>query len=390
MTETAEAVIIGGGVMGCSILYNLAARGLEKSLLLERDVLGSGSTGRSSAAIRMHYSTEIHARMAWQSLEVFRNFAERVGGECGYVQTGQLLFAGAADAAAFQSNLAMQQGVGIDTGNITREEARQLAPAFFLDDCAAIAYEPRSGYADASATAFSYARRARDLGARTLLRSPATGVEVTRSRVTGVNTAGGRIATERAIIATGPWSRRFLLSHGIDLPLEATRHEVIHLRRSLATLPCHPGGGDIINRIYFRPEGSDLTLVGNGNREEVVEDPEVYAQRASPDFIGEVWNRLARRIPLMAEAEFSTGYAGLYTTTPDSHSIMDAVEGIEGLYVCTGFSGHGFKLSPLVGILMAELVLEGRATTIDLAPLRMSRFAEGQLNNAGYGFRVMV
>ena len=387
---SAEAVIIGGGVMGCSILYNLAARGLTNSLLLERDVLGSGSTGRSSSAIRMHYSTEIHARMAWQSLETFRNFGEVIGGECGYVQTGQLLFAGEGEVETFRANVAMQQGVGIDTRLVSREDAQDLAPGFYLDDCAAIAYEPLSGYADASTTAFSYAARARELGARTLLRSPVTGIDVAKGRVTGVTTLAGRIATDRAIVATGPWSRRFLLQQGIDLPLAATRHEVIHLRRPLEELPYHPGGGDIINRIYFRPEGSDLTLVGNGNMEEVVDDPELYAQRAGPDFIREVWSRLARRIPLMADAEFSTGYAGLYTSTPDSHSIIDAVEGIEGLYICTGFSGHGFKLSPVVGTLLAELVLEGRATGIDLTPLRMSRFAEGKLNNDGYGFRVMV
>ncbi len=387
---SAAAVIIGGGVMGCSALYHLAALGLTNSLLLERDILGSGSTGRSSSAIRMHYSTEVHARMAWQSLEIFRNFGEIVGGECGYVSTGHLLFAGEADAPAFRANIAMQQGVGIDTDLITPEEAAGLAPGFYLADCAAIAYEPLSGYADASATALSYARRARDLGAGTLLRSPASSIEINKGRVTGVNTAGGRIATERAIVATGPWSRRFLLQHGVDLPLSPTRHEVIHLRRPLKTLPYHPGGGDLINRIYFRPEGSDLTLVGNGNREEGVDNPEVYAQRASPDFIREVWNRLARRIPLLADAQFSAGYAGLYTSTPDSHPVMDAVEGIEGLYVCTGFSGHGFKLSPMVGTLLAELILEGRATSIDITPLRMARFAEGKLNNDGYGFRVMV
>ena len=387
---SADAVIIGGGVMGCSILYQLAARGLPNSVLLERDVLGAGSTGRSSSAIRMHYSTPVHARMAWQSLATFRNFGEIVGGECGYVQTGQLIFGGEADAEVFRANVAMQQGVGIDTGLISHEEAGDLAPGFYLEDCAALAYEPLSGYADASATAFSYAARARELGARTLLRAPATGVEVTQGRVTAVHTAGGRIATGRAVVATGPWSRRFLLQHGIDLPLEATRHEVIHLRRPLAALPHHPGGGDLINRIYFRPEGADLTLVGNGNMEEVVDDPEVYAQRAGAEFIGEVWSRLARRIPPLAEAEFSAGYAGLYTSTPDSHSVVDAVDGIEGLYVCTGFSGHGFKLSPMVGTLVAELVLEGQATTIDITPLRMSRFAEGKLNNDGYGFRVMV
>ncbi len=387
---TAEAVIIGGGVMGASILHSLAVRGMTNTLLLERDVLGAGSTGRSSSAIRMHYSTEVHARMAWESFKVFRDFGEIVGGECGYTRTGHLIMGGEEDADTFRANVAMQQGVGIDTRLVTREEARDLAPSFHLEDCGVIAYEPVCGYGDASATCASFAQAARDRGARVILRCPAVNVEVTGGRVTGVVTRDGRISTGRAVVATGPWSRSFLLEHGIDLPLEATRHEVVHLRRSPKGPAYHPGGGDLINQIYFRPEGADLTLVGNGNMEDVVEDPEIFAQRASPGFIQEIWSRLARRIPALADAEFSTGYAGLYTSTPDSHPIIDAVEGIEGLYVCTGFSGHGFKLSPMVGRLVAELMLDGRATSIDIAPLRMSRFAEGDLNNTGYGFKVMV
>ena len=390
LPATAEAVVIGGGVMGASILRSLAEKGMTNTLLLERDVLGSGSTGRSSSAIRMHYSTEVHARMAWESFKVFRNFGEAVGGECGYTQTGHLIFAGEGDTETFKANVAMQQSVGIDTRLVSREEAQELAPSFYLDDCGIIAYEPLCGYGDASATCTSFAQRARDLGARTILRCPATDVEVSGGRVTAVVSSEGRIATDRAVIATGPWSRRFLLQQGIDLPLEATRHEVVHLRRGPDGPAHHPGGGDIINQIYFRPEGSDLVLVGNGNMEDVIEDPEIFAQRASPGFIQEIWTRLARRVPSLADAEFSTGYAGLYTSTPDSHPIMDAVDGIDGLYVCTGFSGHGFKLSPMVGLLMAELMLDGRATSIDITPLRMSRFAEGQLNNDGYGFKVMV
>ncbi len=387
---SADAVVIGGGVMGCSILYNLAVRGLTNALLLERDVIGAGSTGRSSSAIRMHYSTEIHARMAWLSLAVFRNFDDLVGGQCGYTRTGQLLFAGEADAPTFRANIAMQQRVGIDTRLATREEARELAPAFYLDDCAAIAYEPLSGYGDASATAAAYGQRARQAGARILLRTPALGIAAGNGRVQAVRTSAGVIATERVVVATGPWSRRFLLRQGIDLPLEATRHEVLHLRRPPEGPAAHPGGGDLINRIYFRPEGSDLTLVGNGNMTDVVEDPEVFAQRASPGFILDVWRRITRRIPSLARAQLAAGYAGLYTSTPDSHSIIDAVAGIEGLYVCTGFSGHGFKLAPVVGQAVAELMLTGRAAVVDLAPLRMSRFAEGQLNHDGYGFKVMV
>ena len=390
LPSSAETVVIGGGVMGCSILHSLAARGMTNTLLLERDVLGSGSTGRSSSAIRMHYSTEVHARMAWESFKVFRDFGEIVGGECGYIRTGHLIFAGEDAVDTFRTNVAMQQSVGIDTRLVTREEAQELAPSFYLEDCGVIAYEPVSGYGDASATCTSFAQAARDKGARIVLRCPVANIEVSGSRVRAVVTAEGRVPTDRAVIATGPWSRKFLLQHGIDLPLEATRHEVVHLRRGPEGPAYHPGGGDIINQVYFRPEGSDLTLVGNGNMEDVIEDPEIFAQRASPAFIQEVWTRLARRVPALADAEFSTGYAGLYTSTPDSHPVMDAVAGIDGLYVCTGFSGHGFKLSPMVGALMAELILDGRATSIDITPLRMSRFAEGRLNNDGYGFKVMV
>ena len=372
MVSTADGVIIGGGVMGCSILYNLAVRGMTNTVLLERDLLGSGSTGRSSGAVRMHYSTQIHARMARQSLEIFQNFREIVGGPdsegVAFVKTGYLVFAGEADLDSFRSKVAMQQQAGINTSIISPEEAQEIAPEFYLEDCAGIAYEPDSGHADASGTAAAYSSRARELGARVLLKTPATSIETASGRLVAVNTGDQRIETSLAVVATGPWSRQFLLDQGIDLPLDATRHEVIHLNRPLDLLPYHPGGGDIANLIYFRPEGAGLTLVGNGNMEDLVEDPEIFAPRPSQAFIQDVWSRLIRRIPVMAQATYNTGYAGLYTSTPDSHPIMDRVEGIEGLYICTGFSGHGFKLSPMVGVLMAELILDKQATTIDISP----------------------
>ena len=401
-TETADIVIIGGGVMGCSIACNLALtvadHGLRRIVLLERDTLGSGSTGRSSAAIRMHYSTAVNAELAWRSLQIFRNFEEIIGGECGYTRTGYLVFAGEEDLPSFRSNIATQQSVGVITDIISAGDAAELAPGFAVDDAAAIAYEPYSGHADASGTAYAYATRARSEGVTIRLQTPAAAIETspystTRhgSRVVAVRTAGGeRIETGIAVVATGPWTARFLAPHGIDVPMIATRHEVLHFRRPLDLVPHHPGGADIGNRIYFRPEGQDLTLVGNGNHSDVVDDPEVYAQRASPAFIADVWQRLARRIPPIADAELATGYAGLYTNTPDSHPVMDRIDGVDGLYLCSGFSGHGFKLSPMVGVLMAELIGSGTATTMDITPLRFSRFAEGDLNNAGYGFDVLA
>ena len=390
MTKTAEAVVIGGGVMGTSILYNLAARGVKGAVLLERDTLGSGSTGRSSGAIRMHYSTEVNARLAWESIQIFKNFREMVGGgDAGWVRTGYMIFVPQESIEALQQNIAMQRSVGISTRIVSREEARELAPAFHLDEGEAFAWEPESGHGDPSGTALAYATRARELEAQVVLGSPALAMEVSHGRVTAVVTERERYETPIAVVATGPWSSRFLGRLGIELPLLATRHEVFLLRRSMDRVPSHPGGGDMANLIYFRPEGSDLTLVGNGNREEEA-DPDAYNPHASMDFVQDIWPRLARRIPGMADARFFTGYAGLYTTTPDLHPVIGGVDGIEGLYVCTGFSGHGFKLSPAVGIVVAELILEGRARTVDISSLRMSRFAEGALNRTNYAFRVIA
>ena len=390
MAIKTEAVVIGGGVMGASILYNLAARGVKGPVLLERDTLGSGSTGRSSGAIRMHYSTEVNARLAWESLKIFQNFDETVGGgDAGWVKTGYMVFVTRDSIDGFKQNISMQRSVGIATQIVSREEARELAPAFHLEDDEAFAWEPESGHGDPSGTAMAYATRARELGARVVLESPALTVEIRNGRVRAVVTEMERYETPIAVVATGPWSARFLGRLGIDLPLLPTRHEVFLLRRPMESVPFHPGGGDMANLIYFRPEGRDLTLVGNGNREEEA-DPDAYNSRVSTDFVEDIWPRLAKRIPAMADAQLFTGYAGLYTTTPDLHPVIDRVDSIEGLYICTGFSGHGFKLAPAVGIVMAELILEGEACTIDISPLRMGRFQEGDLNQTRYAFRVIA
>ena len=389
MATTTETVVIGGGVMGTSILYNLVSRGVKAPVLLERDTLGSGSTGRSSGLIRMHYSTEINARLAWESFKIFKNFDEMVGGDVGFVHTGFMAIVGEDAIEGLEHNVALQQAVGIDTSIVSLEEARELAPAFHLEEGEAFAWEPQSGHGDPSGTALAYSTRARELGATVVLESPARGVEIESGRVVAVTTATERYETPIAVVATGPWSRRFLSGLGIELPLESTRHEVFHLRRSMDKIPFHPSGADMANLVYFRPEGADLTLVGNGNVEEEV-DPDTYNPRPTMDHLEDVWLRLARRIPEIADAEFFTGYAGLYTSTPDLHPIVDKVDGVDGLYICTGYSGHGFKLSPAVGIVMAELILEGAARNIDISALRMDRFERGALNEVTYKFKVVA
>ena len=390
MTVKAESVIIGGGVMGTSILYNLASRGVKAPVLLERDTLGSGSTGRSSGAVRMHYSTTVNADLAWQSLKVFQDFDEIVGGgDVGFVKTGYMVFVPEDAVSGLEHNIAIQQAVGIDTRIISREEAHELAPMFQFNDGEAFAWEPESGHADPSGTALAYATRARELGAEVVLESAALDVDVSGGKVVAVTTATERYETDIAVVATGPWSSRFMSRLGFDLPLEATRHEVFLLRRPMDKLAFHPGGADMANLTYFRPEGSDLTLVGNGNAEDIA-DPDDYNPRHNTDHLQDVWLRLARRLPEIADAELYTGYAGLYTSTPDLHPVVDRVDGIDGLYICTGYSGHGFKLAPAVGIVMAELILDGEARSVDITPLRMSRFQEGDLNETTYKFKVVA
>ena len=390
MTVTADAVGIGGGATGPSILYNLVSRGVQNPVLLERTTLGAGSTGRSSGAIRMHYSTTVNAALAWESLKTYENFDEVIGGDdVGFVRTGYMVFVPGNALDGLKHNIGLQQDVGIDTQIVSREDARELAPAFQQYDDEAFAWEPRSGHADPSGVGLAYATRARELGATVLLETPATSVEIDNGRVVAVITDGERYATNTAVVATGPWSKTFLNGIGIDLPLEATRHEVFLLKRNLEELPFHPGGADMGNMTYFRPEGADLTLVGNGNREENA-DPNNYSQRPSMDYLEDVWLRLSKRLPGIAGAEFFTGYAGLYTSTPDLHPVIDKVDGIEGLYICTGFSGHGFKLAPAVGTVMAELMLEGSAKTVDITPLRMNRFERGETNTTSYDFKVIA
>ena len=385
---TADAVIVGGGVMGCSILYNLAARGLANTILLEKDVLASGSTSRSQAILRMHYSNEVTAHMAWESLKVFRDFEQLTGGPSGYVRTGYFLIVDGEDRRALEENVAMQRRIGIETAVVSAEDVREIAPMLAVQDGEAYAYEPESGYADPYSVTTGYARRARELGARVSVNAPATAIEIAGNRVTAVLTADGRIETPIAVVAAGPWSGPLLADVGVDVPLRPLRHQVIMLRRPQDQVPEHPIIGDVVNDFSARPDVGNLTLMGVGEDEFV--GPEEYNQGVDMPVVEKSMASLVARMPGMAQALFRGGWSGLFTTTPDWHPILDRVEGIDGLYCAVGFSGHGFKLSPMIGAVMAELITEGRATSADISTLGLGRFAEGRLVRSRYRMSVLA
>ncbi len=387
MQNTADIVIIGGGVMGCSILYHLARRGAANPLLLERGVLGGGSTGRSQAICRMHYSNPITASLAWDSLQVYANFADQVGGSAGFVKTGYLVAVEEIDRPGLELNIAMQQDLGINTALISADDLRELAPMLQAYPGEGLAWEPESGYADPYLVTTSYAAQAVANGAEIARRTPATGIEIAHGRVQAVLTDQGRVATPAAIIAAGPWANHLMAGTGIALPLSPVRHQVALATRSPEQLPTHPIVGDIAQSFSFRPESPTLTMLGFG--EDYVE-LDNYNQGIDQATAADAMTKLTRRMPAMADSYLRGGWSGLFTVTPDWHPILDRVPGIDGLFCAVGFSGHGFKLAPAIGQAMAELALEGQATSADLTPLRFNRFAEGDLLNSRYRYRVLA
>ena len=251
-----------------------------------------------------------------------------------------------------------------------------------------LAWEPQSGYADSHQVTTSFAAQARARGAEVAMRTTVTGVEISPpGRVQAVITDQGRVETPACVVAAGPWSKELMAAIGVDVPLSTVRHQVATIQRPVDQLPHHPIVGDIAHSCSFRPDGQAMTLVGFG------EDPaqvDTYNQGVDLDRFAQVMEGLTQRAPRFAESYFRGGWSGLFTITPDWHPIMDRVPGFEGLYCAIGFSGHGFKLSPAIGRAMAELIARGRGESVDLTPLRFTRFEEGDLLTSSYRYNVLA
>lgn len=375
MNIVTDTVVIGGGLMGTSILYNLVRRGVNMPVLLERSTLGSGSTGRSSGVVHLFTDPELpRAKLTQISLTIYRNFKETLGIEDpGFVNTGFLIMVPDSAEAEVKEHVVRQQRLGVSTSIISLEEAQMLAPDFALGEDEVFIWEPDAGYGDPSGVALAYSQGARELGATVVLGTEVIDIVIRNNRVTAVVTDTEKYDTENAIVATGPWSGEFIHKLGLKLPLKPTLAEVFVLKVQNTQNARGPGGSDRSNNIYFRPEGKDLVLVG-GNETPGEIDPDAYPQDPAQETVIRNWQALSRRVPSMEHAEFFKGYTGVYTTTPDRMPVIDKVNGIDGLYICTGFSGRGFKLAPAVGMVVAEMMLDGNVKSADISSMRMDRF----------------
>jgi sarcosine oxidase subunit beta len=382
--ETADVVVIGGGVMGTSIAFNLARRRAGRVVLLEKNTVCSGTSAKSSAIVRTHYTTRPTAQMALLARGIFERWADEVGGESGFVRTGMLFVGPPESRDRVERTLRMNQEVGIEASLIGPDELRAISPHIRIPEGAAVVYEPRSGYGSPHEVASSFARRFTELGGHLRQSTAVTGIDAHGGQVRAVRTAHGEIATRHVVIAAGPWARPVGRLAGLDLPVTPSRESIVTLRPTFDWSPLHPVTGDLVNEVYLRPETGGLILVGNTRDTIVPGDPDAYEDRPGADHTTEIVTRLARLMPGAATAAITGGWSGMYEVSPDWNPIMGTAEGAAGLHYAVGFSGHGFKLSPVVGILMAEQVLDGRARTIDITPYRLERFREGRELRVAY------
>lgn len=390
MSQNFDVIIIGGGIMGCSTAFQLAGRGV-KAALLEKKSIGEGPTGKSSAIIRQHYSNELTARMAYHSLHVFQNFDEIVGGACGFNRCGFLLMAAGADKAGLAANVAMQQGVGIETALVSTDDVHELAPGLKTGHDLAAAYEPQSGYADPYLTVTAYAQAARRLGAKIFQDTQVTGIHMAQGKVQGVETNNGRFSAPIVLNSTGAWGAQVAQLAGVAVPIDPCRVQVSLFRRPAGHETAHPVVADFENAIYFRPETGGLTLVGliDPQEADAIVDPDHFSENVSDAFVLDSGERLVNRYPAMAQSQSVGGYASLYAITPDWHPIVDELPGGSGFYVCSGFSGHGFKLGPAVGQMTADLMLGVERPLFEAGLFRNGRFAAHEPVRGQYEYSIV-
>jgi sarcosine oxidase subunit beta len=373
-----SVIVIGGGVVGCSLAFHLA-RANARVTLFDRDDICAGMSARSGALIRMHYTLAPEVELAWKSLNYFSNWHDIVGGDCGFVRTGFALVVGQDNVAALRRNVTMMKNKGVEVEVCNPAQLRTIDCSANVDDIALAAYEPQSGYADPVATTRSFARAAAQRNAVFCLNSPVKSILAEGGRTVGVRLADGQnFQADAVCIAAGPWTDHLLASLDVRIGIRAERAQIAFFRRASAI--SHIAYIDCIAGSYFRPHGVDLTLAGLGEwRPEPEPNPDNFRETNDPEFIEEVRRRLSHRVPKMGHAVLARGHAGIYDVSPDSRAVLGKVPGVDGLYVAAGFSGTGFKTSPAVGAAIAELILRGRSTTVDISPFGFERILNRRL-----------
>ena len=387
-STTADVVVIGGGVNGTSIAMNLARMGAGKVVLVEKGHLAGGATGRSGAMVREHYLHPTLVRMATESRKIFQNFGDAIGGDPRFVQGGRILMFPERDEPAVRANVEMNRDLGVNIETLTPAEVAGMVPQASMEEIAIGTYEPDAGHADPVATTYAYAERARDFGAKIHTQTSVLGLVTSGGRIRGVETSSGTIETSAVVAAVGPWCHQLGATVGETLPVTPIRVQMVHLRRPPPLENLNTNIVDYSTGAYFRVYADHDTIVGGEALEDLTEvaNPDAFGLNADHNVITRFWDRAKLRFPEFESAICRGGYGSLYDMTPDGNPILDASQTVEGLYWAVGFSGHGFKLSPVVGRMVSELVLEGESSDHPIRQFRATRFVEGDLLNAEHPY----
>jgi sarcosine oxidase subunit beta len=388
--DTADIVVIGGGVIGTSVAFHLSRMGAGRVVLLERKHLAAGATATSSALVRTHYDNPLEAEIAFKSLPTFYHWDEIVGGDCGFVNNGYVRLVEPYNIENLKANVGLMQEIGINTRILDQDEVREYVPYVIVDDVPVAAIEPDSGYADPHRTTTGFAEAARRYGAQVFQDTPAIGIDLAGGRVEGVRTPRGRIATTSVVNAAGPWGGLVAELAGLSVDLTPMVHQVAVVETPQEVPWPHP---TIVDRMhyshfYVRPETGRLTLLGASHDNSPIGTSELntFNENLTTRTRDRVLERVCNRMPALDTAPIRKGFAGVFVDTLDKHALLGPALGVEGFYFATGLSGHGFKEAPVVGQAMAELIVHGKAEVIDIHPLRVERFEEGDPYQGPYPY----
>jgi sarcosine oxidase subunit beta len=355
LPSTADVVVVGGGVIGASTLYHLAKAGCTNTVLIERDTIAAGSTSKAAGGIRAQFSDELNIRMALENIGRFARFEGEFGVDIDFRQWGYLFLITADHLPSFEANVALQRRLGVPVELLEPEAALDIVPQLSLDGIVAATFCPIDGHATPETVAQTYATAARQLGATVVQGCEVLAIDVDGDRVSAVTTTRGTVQAESVVCAAGAWSAPLLHDIGVDLPVTPEKRYV-WMTNAEDPLPHElPLTVDFATSFWFQREGRRIML------------------GARVDTLGELAPHATRRLPLLAGMEIKPGWWGYYTNSPDHNAIIDAAASPQGLYYATGFSGHGFQQSPVVGEYLADIAL-GREPAFDLSPLSLQRF----------------
>jgi sarcosine oxidase subunit beta len=375
LPETADVVVIGGGVMGASTAYHLALEGVEEVVLLEKETyFGQGATGRCAGGIRHQFATEVNVKLSNVSLDMLDRLKQETGQDpdlrkCGYL----FVLTNDADVASFKRNIEMQRKLDVNVEWLSGDEIRSRLPMMQFPDALAGTYSPNDGLADPNGVVMGYIKGARSLGVKPFTDTEVLDIIVESGKVQAVITAHGRIDTPAVVNAAGPWASLIGKMVELELPITPLRRQML-TTTPLPELPTDfPFVIDFAQSLYFHREGEGI-LTGMSNPDETPG----FDQSIDEDWEVRAISAAAERMPMLESAGRLAGWAGLYEVTPDAHPIFGSTP-VDGFWIVGGFSGHGFMHGPIAGKLMQEFIMEGHAQTVDVSSLDLARFEEGRL-----------